>query len=770
MKKLLIVLTCLLSLNLAQVNAQIFAPGGGSGSVTVQETDGAPNVSNVTNIKLSNGSLTDNGGGSVTIATSGATNETIGASTVTGGTNGSFLIVGAGPLLQQANITGLVLGNGASAPTVYGGCTGTNQVLRVLAGTGACTFVTLTSAYVDTSIWTGSVASGLLKASSQGIVAQATVDVDYMSKATGMEEPAGNGLVARTAANTAANRTITGTANAITITNGDGVAGNPVVNLDTIVDASAKTFRIPNGASLPGTCAVGDFFASNSATTGKRIFYCETTNNFVLEGDGGGVGNIGGSTGATDQAILRANGTGGATLQSSLATVDNTGLGTFPGGVTIATSGVGVLTLLEGAAPGAPASAGQHNLYMDSSDSKFKSQKNGGSVITYVRTADNLAALAATTSVQLAGVLSDETGSGAAVFATTPTITTPVISGAISFPAGVRQTFAPNATTPGLNWGSVAGDPSTPNNGDSWYDSTGNHFRCRENGANVNCVTTGAGTGTVTNVNPGTNTGISTTNPGGPVVTVDWLPSGYAGNVTLWNNVNATRTLTADLTGTDPVITFGSSSIDVTTGTLKQGGVSVTTASTTDTFTNKSTDCEGTGNVCSQPKRIWIPVAGCNNATAGSVVDLPISNAAVPACVTGTNTQKGVLDFADNSNLSFQYTYKLPSTWTGTLDANFKWFTADTSAANMVWQIATICVGDGSTDDPAFNASSKVTDAGKGTTNQTNDASITGVTITGCTAGQLMHIKVFRDAADAADVLSATARLIGVELVVREAI
>jgi hypothetical protein len=44
-------------------------------------------------------------------------------------------------------------------------------------------------------------------------------------------------------------------------------------------------------------------------------------------------------------------------------------------------------------------------------------------------TAGTLAQFAATTSAQLAGVLSDETGSGAAVFGTSPTINTPIISG-----------------------------------------------------------------------------------------------------------------------------------------------------------------------------------------------------------------------------------------------------------------------------------------------------------------------------------------------------
>lgn len=67
-------------------------------------------------------------------------------------------------------------------------------------------------------------------------------------------------------------------------------------------------------------------------------------------------------------------------------------------------------------------------------------------------------------------------------------------AGALTFPDGVRQTFNPDATVPGLNVGSQAGDPSTPINGDLWYDSTGNLLRARINGATVSLGAGGGGT------------------------------------------------------------------------------------------------------------------------------------------------------------------------------------------------------------------------------------------------------------------------------------
>jgi hypothetical protein len=51
----------------------------------------------------------------------------------------------------------------------------------------------------------------------------------------------GTGILARTAANTWALRTDTGTANEITVTNGDGVAGNPTVSLPSALTFTGKT-------------------------------------------------------------------------------------------------------------------------------------------------------------------------------------------------------------------------------------------------------------------------------------------------------------------------------------------------------------------------------------------------------------------------------------------------------------------------------------------------------------------------------------------------
>lgn len=63
-----------------------------------------------------------------------------------------------------------------------------------------------------------------------------------------------NGLLARTGAGTAAARTLTGTAAEITVTNGDGVAGNP-------------TLSLPSALTFTGKTITGGTFASPTFTT-----------------------------------------------------------------------------------------------------------------------------------------------------------------------------------------------------------------------------------------------------------------------------------------------------------------------------------------------------------------------------------------------------------------------------------------------------------------------------------------------------------------------
>lgn len=130
--------------------------------------------------------------------------------------------------------------------------------------------------------------------------------------------------------------------------------------------------------------------------------------------------------------------------------------------------------------------------------------------------------------------------------------TSNTVSAALTWTAGVKQTFAPDATTAGINVGSVAGDPSGPSNGDLWYDSTANELTARINGANVALGSGGGGGGGITigttTITSGTNTRVLYNNSG---VVGEYVITG-TGNVMM----SASPTTTGRLTAADANFTI----------------------------------------------------------------------------------------------------------------------------------------------------------------------------------------------------------------------
>ncbi len=402
---------------------------------------------------------------------------------------------------------------------------------------------------------------------------------------------------------------------------------------------------------------------------------------------------------------------------------------------------------------------------------------------------DNLSFFAGTTSAQLAGVLSDETGSGLAVFATAPTfstsLTTPAVISTAADPAdagairlGNAETIAWEASPAGtdvtltVNAGEVL-ESSAPISATTGFQiggaaTTGRFLR--GNGTNfIQSAGAASGTGSCTAqfvraVNDDAAPTCAT------VGAADVDESTFSAITWL---ANADSTWTFDTTGaTSPVVSFTGSAINVSTGTLQEGGVAVSLPARSETLTNKTLDVEGTGNTVTTVEKIWIPAATCVAATATlNWDDDPAAAEPTAACVAGTNTAKGVADFLDSATNAMQTHVKLPADWTGAVDVKFVWFTTVT-ANNAVWQIQGVCVADAETDDPAFGTASTVTDAAKATANQLNDASISGIQSNfagSCAAGELLHLRVFRNPADASDTLAATARLYGVEVTLRRA-
>lgn len=150
-------------------------------------------------------------------------------------------------------------------------------------------------------------------------------------------------------------------------------------------------------------------------------------------------------------------------------------------------------------------------------------------------------------SAELIALVDDESGTGALLFGTSPTIATPTISGAIVFPDNARQTFNPGANATGLNVGAQDTDPDTPVDGDLFYDGNDELLRARINGAWVNLGAGGAFDATA-------------------VDAVTWSDGANASNV--W---------TFDVSGTDTTLTLGNNNwiIGATSVDLGAAGVRI---------------------------------------------------------------------------------------------------------------------------------------------------------------------------------------------------
>lgn len=686
MRQFLVLLFCLVLVSPA-FGQQIEGEGGGA-SLTVKENDAVPTVTNVQSISFTNGTVTDNGSGNVSV-TIGGTGAPTDATYITQTANGTLTNEQA-LSLQPTGCLGVTTTTGvldartitgtANQISVANGNCGGNPTLSIptnptLPGTTTGTFSgNLTGAVTGNASTATALAADPADCSANNFATSINA-----SGTLGCGQPSISASVSGLGTGVA---TFLGTPSssnlAAALTDETGSGSNVFGTAPTISSAVLTTkVNLPRVTALPGTPAAGDtvIVTDDSATgacdsaAGSATTICHYNGSaWVAIGDGSA-----GSAAPTNATYITQTANG--TLSNEQA------LGALATGILKNTTTTGVLSI---AAAGTDYVAGTPGT---TANAVPRASGTGG------------------TTVKASGVTISDTD----------VLTAP--GGLVAGTSGTGKLTMLEGTAPGA--GSNAGEHN------AYFDSTSHYLSSHVNGGSA-----------------------------------VWYFS------TLGGQVNALTSKGTPTTSDLLMIEDAAASNAKKKATVD--GILAANDARSKTFTNTTLDAEGTGNVLTLPRRIFFPAAGCNNATAGSVWDLPTSNPAVAACKTGTNTQMGTLDFADGSNLSAQITYMLPSTWTGTVDANIKWLTSATTGS-VVWQIQTICVADAETDDPSFNTASTVTDTAKGTTLQTNDAAITGVTVTGCAAGELMHIKILRDSGHASDNLAATARLLGVELVVREA-
>ncbi len=69
-------------------------------------------------------------------------------------------------------------------------------------------------------------------------------------------------------------------------------AGNAISVNNGLVHLGTAGLLLPSSANLPATCSVGQIYMDTDATTGQRIFACETADNWVLQGGSGGASTL----------------------------------------------------------------------------------------------------------------------------------------------------------------------------------------------------------------------------------------------------------------------------------------------------------------------------------------------------------------------------------------------------------------------------------------------------------------------------------------------
>jgi hypothetical protein len=223
--------------------------------------------------------------------------------------------------------------------------------------------------------------------------------------------------------------------------------------------------------------------------------------------------------------------------------------------------------------------------------------------------------------------------------------------------------------------------------------------------------------------------------------------------------------------------TSGTVTLQTVTGALGTVTASLPAASdtlvgkaTVDVLTNKTFNVESTGNVLTTLSKVWLPAASCVDTSAVGLWDVAPGELAVATCVTGTETtvHKGVLAFPDAGVTVIQQTLILPDDWVAPIDLKILWQSPATTGS-VVWAVSTKCVADGEDDTGVLSAAFGGTDVTKGTANLVNVMGLSSITVTGCAGGELFHLQFYRDGSNAADTLSGTANLIGVELTMRRA-
>jgi hypothetical protein len=380
----------------------------------------------------------------------------------------------------------------------------------------------------------------------------------------------------------------------------------------------------------------------------------------------------------------------------------------FDGVLTVTHNSGGTNDILLGNAANMTTAAGNTlSLFFDGTD-WVETARNVGDGAGDALTANGLDQFAATTSLELLGVISDETGTGSLVFATSPTLVTPLLGTPTS---GVLT-----------NTTGYPGDSSL---------------------VTVGTVASGTWQGTAV---ASAYLDADTAHLG--------VAQAFTADKTFNDNVNATfgtgGDADIDYDGTDMKINpqvVGSGNLDITagnldvlTGTVQEAGVDISPIGLHDT---------------------WIPVSAVWPATT-----LPCGDLTKRELATYDVDIQTMAFTSTTADEVCQCSWTMPKEWDGgTVTAEFIWTALGGSAGNVRWGIQGVAFANDDALDAAFGNIQEVTDAWIANDDQHTSAATPALTIAGSpAAGEMVQFKFLRSGSDAADTFATTAELIGVRI------